>query len=123
MNAGSSPSADVTSGRDPYIALTVALGPPPARTYARAGRSMPAIAAHFVGRRSELASIDAALDEIAARRLQPLEIIGPAGIGKTRLLSELALRADTRGHIVLRGAGADFQRDLPFWVFVDALDE
>ena len=28
-----------------------------------------------------------------------------------------------RGHIVLGGAGADLERDLPFWVFVDALDE
>jgi DNA-binding CsgD family transcriptional regulator len=84
---------------------------------------MSALAAHFVGRRPELSLLDAALDELDARRAQAIEIVGAAGIGKTRLLAELAARADTRGHIVLGGAGADLQRDLPFWVFVDALDE
>jgi DNA-binding CsgD family transcriptional regulator len=84
---------------------------------------MPALAAHFVGRRPELSLLDEALDDLDGRRAQAIEIVGAAGIGKTRLLAELAARADTRGHIVLRGAGADLERDLPFWVFVDALDE
>lgn len=48
---------------------------------------------------------------------------GAAGIGKTRLLAEVAARADARGCIVLRGAAADFERDIPFHVFVEALDE
>jgi predicted ATPase len=52
-----------------------------------------------------------------------IEVVGPAGIGKSRLLAELARRADARGHVVLTGAGAEYERDLPFWVFVDALDE
>src|SRR6478736_9330692 len=84
---------------------------------------MPALAAHFVGRRSELSLLDAALDELDAGRDRAVEIVGAAGIGKTRLLTELAARADARGHIVLGGAGADLERDLPFWVFVDALDD
>jgi DNA-binding CsgD family transcriptional regulator len=84
---------------------------------------MSALAAHFVGRRPELLLLDAALDELDGRRARAIEIVGAAGIGKTRLLAELAERADTRGHIVLGGAGADLERDLPFWVFVDALDE
>ena len=84
---------------------------------------MSALAAHFVGRRPELSLLDAALDELDGRRAQAIEIVGAAGIGKTRLLAELAARADARGHIVLSGAGADLERDLPFWVFVDALDE
>ena len=84
---------------------------------------MSALAAHFVGREPELSLLEAALDELEGRRGQAVEVVGAAGIGKTRLLAELAARADTRGHIVLRGAGADLQRDLPFWVFVDALDE
>src|SRR4051794_572710 len=84
---------------------------------------MSALAAHLVGRRRELVLLDAALDELDGRRAQAVEIVGAAGIGKTRLLAELAARADARGHIVLRGAGADFERDLPFWVFVDAMDE
>src|SRR3954464_13679992 len=84
---------------------------------------MSALAAHLVGRRRELVLLDAALDELDGRRAQAIEIVGAAGIGKTRLLAELAARADARGHIVLGGAGADLERDLPFWVFVDALDE
>src|SRR3954462_379881 len=80
-------------------------------------------ASHFVGRRPQLSLLDAALDELDGRRAKAIEIIGAAGIGKTRLLAELAARADGRGHIVLSGAGADLERDLPFWVFVDALDE
>src|SRR4051794_8787687 len=80
-------------------------------------------ATHFVGRRPQLSLLDAALDELDGRRAKALEIVGAAGIGKTRLLAELAARADGRGHIVLRGAGADLERDLPFWVFVDALDD
>src|SRR3954452_1344393 len=84
---------------------------------------MSALAAHFVGRHPELSLLDAALDELDERRGQAVQVIGAAGIGKTRLLAELAARADTRGHIVLSGAGADLERDLPFWVFVDALDE
>src|SRR4051812_23550128 len=80
-------------------------------------------ATHFVGRRPQLSHLDAALDELEGRRAKAIEIVGAAGIGKTRLLAEHAARADGRGHIVVSGAGADLQRDLPFWVFVDALDE
>ncbi len=49
--------------------------------------------------------------------------MGEPGIGKTRLLAELAARADARGHLVLSGSASELERDLPFWVFVDALDE
>jgi predicted ATPase len=84
---------------------------------------MCALVEHFVGRRPELALLDAALDQVDGRRAGAVEIVGAAGMGKTRLLAELAARADTRGHIVLSGAGADLERDLPFWVFVDALDD
>ena len=52
-----------------------------------------------------------------------IAVIGEPGIGKTRLLAELAARADESGCIVLSGSGSEFEQDLPFWVFVDALDE
>jgi len=52
-----------------------------------------------------------------------VELVGPAGIGKSRLLSELGARASARGHVVLAGSGAELEQDLPYWVFVDALDD
>ncbi len=81
------------------------------------------LANHFVGRGPELQQLEDALDELVGGRSGAVEVVGAAGMGKTRLLGELAARADARGHIVLSGSGADLERDLAFWVFVDALDE
>ena len=52
-----------------------------------------------------------------------LELVGEPGIGKSRLVAELIARADTRGHLVLSGSASELERDLPFGVFVDAIDE
>ncbi|HEU4657702.1 MAG TPA: AAA family ATPase [Capillimicrobium sp.] len=82
---------------------------------------MPA-ASRLVGRAAELAAVDELLTELERGTPRALEILGPAGIGKSRLLAELGARADARGHVVLSGAGAELEQDLPFWVFVDALD-
>jgi ATP/maltotriose-dependent transcriptional regulator MalT len=60
---------------------------------------------------------------LAAGAAGAIEVTGAAGIGKTRLLAEVAARADARGYIVLRGAAADLERDIAFWVFIEALDE
>jgi predicted ATPase len=83
---------------------------------------MGTFAGPLLGRSAELTSIDAALDQLRERRPCALAIAGEPGIGKTRLLSELAARADVRGCIVLRGGASEFERELPFWIFVDALD-
>ena len=40
-----------------------------------------------------------------------------------RLLAELAGRAEARGHIVLSGSASEQEHDLPFSVFIHALDE
>ena len=84
---------------------------------------MAKVADHLVGRAAELDAIDRALGELRDGRPAPLVIEGEPGIGKTRLLAELAERADARGCIVLGGSASELERDLPFWVFVDALDE
>ena len=52
-----------------------------------------------------------------------IELVGEPGIGKTRLLSEFAADAELRGHLVLSGSASELERDLPFSVFVHALDE
>ena len=49
--------------------------------------------------------------------------MGEPGIGKTRLLGELAVRGDASGCVVLAGSASELELDLPFWLFVDALDE
>jgi predicted ATPase len=57
----------------------------------------------FVGRGVELAELDAALTETAAGRPSLVVIAGDSGVGKTRLLSELAVRAGAAGARVLGG--------------------
>src|SRR5689334_4219119 len=77
----------------------------------------------LVGRAAELRALDRLLDDAAAGRAGAVAVVGEPGIGKTRLLAELSARADGRGVLVLSGSASEFERDLPFWVFVDALDE
>jgi ATP/maltotriose-dependent transcriptional regulator MalT len=78
---------------------------------------------HLVGRAAELSSLDRALAELDQGRPAAILLVGEPGIGKTRLLAELAARADVQGHVVLSGSASELERDLPFSVFVDALDE
>jgi DNA-binding CsgD family transcriptional regulator/tetratricopeptide (TPR) repeat protein len=82
-----------------------------------------AAAEHLIGRAAELSSIDRCVEALEQGRPGAIELVGEPGIGKTRLLAELAARADARGHLVLSGSASELERDLPFWVFVDALDE
>ena len=67
--------------------------------------------------------MDHALDLLHDGHGTGLAVVGEPGIGKTRLLSELAARAERRGLLVLAGSAAELERDLPFWVFVDAIEE
>jgi ATP/maltotriose-dependent transcriptional regulator MalT len=75
-----------------------------------------------VGRQPELERLGDALDELDRGTSGCLAVEGEPGIGKTRLLTALRGRADDRRHLVLAGSAAEFERDLPFGVWVDALD-
>jgi DNA-binding NarL/FixJ family response regulator len=81
------------------------------------------LATQIVGRAAELQAIDRALGELSDGRTLPLVIEGEPGMGKTRLLAELGERAGAHGCTVLQGSASELESDLPFWVFVDALDE
>jgi predicted ATPase len=81
------------------------------------------VTGHFVGRAGELGSLEWILAGLDRGCPGAIEVAGEPGIGKTRLLLEVAARAGTRGHLVLSGAASEFENDLPFSVFVDALDE
>ncbi|HEX5618282.1 MAG TPA: AAA family ATPase, partial [Solirubrobacteraceae bacterium] len=79
--------------------------------------------AQLVGRTAETRSLDHVLSELSRGESGALVILGEPGIGKTRLLAELGTRADERRCLVLTGSAAELENDLPFWVFVDALDD
>jgi DNA-binding CsgD family transcriptional regulator len=66
-----------------------------------------AAAASFVGRTGELEKLEGALASAAAGRGSTFLIAGEAGIGKTRLVLELADRARTDGTTVLTGRCID----------------
>ena len=76
----------------------------------------------IVGRASELERLDAELESLAAGRATCLAMEGEPGMGKTALLAELQRRAEERGHTTLTGSAAEFERDLPFGAWADALD-
>src|SRR4051794_332247 len=77
----------------------------------------------LVGRRHELATLVAVLDELRTPAAGWVAVSGEPGTGKTRLLRELSTRARDRGHTVLRGCGTELERALPFGIWVDALDD
>jgi DNA-binding CsgD family transcriptional regulator len=77
----------------------------------------------LVGRARELAELEGALDQLAAGEPWCVQIVGEPGIGKSRLLSELCRRGEDRGYLVLNGRAAEFERDIPFGLIVDALND
>jgi DNA-binding NarL/FixJ family response regulator len=81
-----------------------------------------ALAPPLVGRAVELEWIDSALDVLSERQPGAVAIEGEPGIGKTRLLAELCERAEARDCLVLGGQAAEFERDVPFSVLVEAFD-
>jgi DNA-binding NarL/FixJ family response regulator len=84
---------------------------------------MALLTEQFVGRAEELGSFDEVLGEVDQGNPSAIALIGEPGIGKTRFLAEFARSADQAGRLVLSGSASELERDLPFSVFVDALDE
>ena len=76
----------------------------------------------FVGRRDELAVVEAALEHAVSGDPVHLLVAGEAGIGKTRLVAEATRLARSRGFTVLHGAAISVgEQGLPFGPIVDAL--
>ncbi|MFD4690664.1 ATP-binding protein [Streptomyces sp. NPDC058463] len=74
----------------------------------------------LVGRTAELGLLDTVIDRLGHGAPPFVDITGAAGIGKSRLMTELCLRARRRGVTVLRGRAAEYERHLPFHPFADA---
>ena len=81
---------------------------------------MTAAASPLVGRAAEREAIAAALETIRAGEGVILAIEGEPGIGKSRLLDFLEAAAD--GCTALAGRASEFEIDLPFALWTDALD-
>src|SRR3954466_5690817 len=77
----------------------------------------------FVGRAEELGTFAQVLGEVDQGVPSAIALSGEPGIGKTRFLAEFAHSADQNGRLILAGSASELERDLPFSVFVDALDE
>jgi DNA-binding CsgD family transcriptional regulator len=76
----------------------------------------------FVGRVRELRELEQALDGARAGSGTTALVAGEAGIGKTRLASELARRAGEAGFEILLGRAIDLVgTELPYQPFVEAL--
>lgn len=75
----------------------------------------------FVGRKRELAILTAALSDAEAGHGRVVVLAGDAGIGKTRLTTELAAIADARSWLVLRGACLEVTASEPYRIWAQML--
>jgi DNA-binding NarL/FixJ family response regulator len=75
----------------------------------------------LVGRDGELRRLLGLLDDAAAGRPAHALVSGDAGVGKTRLVAELATRAADRGFMVLSGRCAELGDSVPYLPLADAL--
>ena len=64
----------------------------------------------FVGREAEIERLLAIVDAVREGRPQLVAVVGEAGVGKSRLVGELARRARERGCLVLEAAALSYGR-------------
>lgn len=75
----------------------------------------------LVGRVAELSLLVGSLDRAASGQAGVVLVGGDAGVGKTRLVAELAETARARGHTVLTGQCAELGESIPYLPLADAL--
>jgi DNA-binding SARP family transcriptional activator/KaiC/GvpD/RAD55 family RecA-like ATPase len=108
------------SGR-PSVADVTPTTESPAASAGIARAQLPAADTPLVGREPEVDRLHRALAAAWSGRGQLVTLIGEAGIGKTRLVTELAVDAEQRGALVLLGRSYESEQVLPFGPWVDAL--
>src|SRR5881296_2388230 len=72
----------------------------------------------FVGRHYELVELRAGLEDAVAGRGRFFLVVGEPGIGKTRLVEELAREAANRGHHVLWGRCWEGEGAPAYWPWI-----
>ena len=75
----------------------------------------------LIGRDQEMARLRAALAEAVSGQGRVMAFVGEAGVGKTRLVAELAAEAPAESGRVLIGRCHESEQILPFGPWVDAL--
>lgn len=75
----------------------------------------------IVGRHRERALLDDALRDGLAGQTRVVAIVGEPGIGKTRLLADIAERAQGQGSLVLRGPSSGSAGMPPYLPFLEAI--
>jgi hypothetical protein len=77
----------------------------------------------LVGRETELAAVTTAVADANSGASVALGLFGEAGIGKSALLAAVRDASRDEGMLVLGARAAEHERDVPFGVVVDALDD
>ena len=85
--------------------------------------SVPGTGSPLAGRAGELSTLDRLLAGLGSGGTPVALVTGDPGIGKTRLLTEFARRAEQAGRLVLWGRAAEFEQESPFAVVRDALTD
>jgi len=83
---------------------------------------LPLSRAAFIGRESEMTELRAGLTDTASGRLRLFLISGEPGIGKTRLVRELAAMAVASGMAVLAGQCSEHDEAVPYLPFVEIIE-
>src|SRR5262245_2123714 len=75
----------------------------------------------FVGRQSELETLQQALAQAQAGHGQVVALVGDAGVGKSRLLAEFGHAHHTQGWRVLASAAVSYGKATPYFPIIDLL--
>src|SRR5262245_41908230 len=97
------------------------VAPPPTPAAPAMDADVPAWDSPLVGRDVELRFLEQSLQSASAGRAHLISVVGEAGIGKSRLVAELAGIAARQGVRVLHGGCHESEQVLPYGPWLDAL--
>jgi DNA-binding SARP family transcriptional activator len=111
---------EIREGRGPAAGAVAAVATEVGRLSLPGPLALSAGAGPLVGRENELAALEAAWDAVGDGLLRLCLLTGEAGIGKSRLIAELAADVAAAGAPVLYGGCRESPRP-PYGPFVDAI--